>query len=85
MYILCCNIKDAQYTTEVHHINGQGEDSGVVYCEMQNHESDMSVITCRALQEAMYPPGCGYAADTGGRLINLRTSTTNEKVKTNNN
>lgn len=31
-------------------------------------------------KERMWPPGCGYRAETGGRLPNLRTSTSNEKV-----
>lgn len=30
--------------TEVHHINGKGEDAGVVYSEMQDHESEMENI-----------------------------------------
>jgi hypothetical protein len=27
------------FHTEVHHVNGDGEDAGVVYCEMQGRES----------------------------------------------
>lgn len=30
---LCCDIQG--FVTEIHHINGKGENKGVVYCEMQ--------------------------------------------------
>jgi Zn-dependent M16 (insulinase) family peptidase len=38
-HILHPTITDAGYVTEVHHINGQGEDAGVVYAEMQAREN----------------------------------------------
>jgi Zn-dependent M16 (insulinase) family peptidase len=38
-HILHPTITDAGYVTEVHHINGQGEDAGVVYSEMQAREN----------------------------------------------
>lgn len=63
----------------MHHITGQGEDGGVVYCEMQEHESEMHNIVDWEFKSRMYP-GSGYSAETGGRLNNLRTSTTHEKV-----
>lgn len=67
--------------TEVHHINGEGEDAGVVYSEMQDHESEMeSIVNCK-LKELMYPEQCSYRVNTGGRLSNLRNSCSNEKVR----
>ncbi|KAK5966566.1 hypothetical protein GCK32_016919, partial [Trichostrongylus colubriformis] len=40
----------SQFATEVHHINGKGEDAGVVYSEMQDRESEMSSIMDRRVR-----------------------------------
>lgn len=79
-HILFPTLSDSGFQTEVHHVNGQGEDGGVVYCEMQGREN---VDTSRAhleLLRAAYP-GSGYSSETGGIMHNLRTSTDNEKVR----
>ena len=34
-HIMHPNLRDDDFVTEVHHINGEGEDAGVVYSEMQ--------------------------------------------------
>lgn len=34
-HILFPTLTESGFETEVHHINGEGEDAGVVYCEMQ--------------------------------------------------
>ena len=34
--------------TEVHHVNGEGEDAGVVYCEMQSSENSQESLLYRA-------------------------------------
>ena len=38
-HILYPTLTESGYITEVHHINGDGEDAGVVYCEMQGREN----------------------------------------------
>ena len=68
------------YVTEVHHINGEGEDAGVVYCEMQGCENTGEEIVKRTMLRLMYPDGCGYRYETGGIMDNLRNSTSHEKV-----
>ena len=80
-HILYPTLLDDAYTTEVHHITGKGEDAGVVYCEMQARENTMDSIVSRAMLHKMYPGKCGYKSETGGKLENLRTSTSNEKVR----
>ena len=80
-HILHPLLTDAGYTTEVHHINGEGEDSGVVYCEMQGCENTGEEKVHRAMLQVLYPGHCGYKSSTGGLLKNLRESTTNEKVR----
>lgn len=80
-HILYPTLTDSGFITEVHHINGEGEDAGVVYCEMQARENTAEERTLFHLLQAMYPGNCGYKSETGGRLHNLRTSCSNERVK----
>ena len=66
--------------TEVHHINGEGEDVGVVYCEMQGRENMAEELTAFLLARHMYSGYCGYKSNTGGKMSNLRDSCSNQKV-----
>ena len=59
IYILYI-LQDAAFITEVHHINGEGEDAGVVYCEMQARENTSEDMTHYQLCQLMYPGDCGY-------------------------
>ena len=68
------------YITEVHHITGEGEDAGVVYCEMQGRENSGESRTHLEMLRAMYPGHCGYKSETGGIMKNLRESTSHQKV-----
>ena len=61
-------------------MNGEGEDAGVVYCEMQGCENTGENRTHLAMVRAMYPGACGYSSETGGMLENLRMSTSHRKV-----
>lgn len=80
-HILFPLLNESGFTTEVYHINGEGEDSGVVYSEMQSVENEDENIVERAIHKAIYPnEDCGYRYETGGALKNLRTSTTYQKV-----
>ena len=55
-----CFLKESAYKTEVHHVNGDGEDAGVVYCEMQARENtDFSRSNLEFVRN-MYPGKCGY-------------------------
>ena len=78
-HILYPTLSDTCFTTEIHHITKEGEDKGVVYCEMQGRENDDSSLVDRAVLELLYPQG-GYSAETGGKLANLR-SLTNAQVR----
>lgn len=48
-HILYPTMTEAAYYTEVHNINGDGENAGVVYCEMQVYSRVMKVIAERRL------------------------------------
>ena len=52
--------QDAAYLTEVHHVNGSGEDAGVVYCEMQARENTPESLSIFHLFQDFYPGRCGY-------------------------
>ena len=73
-HILYPTLTDSCFHTEIHHVNGEGEDQGVVYCEMQGRENDSSSLVDRAVLDLLYPTG-GYSAETGGKMANLRTLT----------
>jgi len=80
-HILYPLLREEDYWTEVHHINGEGLDSGVVYNEMQGVEQSTSNIMYFSLAKAVYPQESGYAQETGGYLHNLRNSTSIQKVR----
>ncbi|XP_030036652.2 uncharacterized protein C05D11.1 [Manduca sexta] len=79
-HILHPTLTEHGFITEVHHIDGDGEDAGVVYCEMQGRENTADSRCELKLMRAMYPDS-GYSAETGGIMENLRTSTDNTKVR----
>lgn len=79
-HILYPTLTEAGFITEVHHISGDGEDGGVVYCEMQGRENSGESRVHLELLRAIYPD-CGYSSETGGIMKNLRESTSNQKVK----
>ncbi|XP_071452193.1 uncharacterized protein C05D11.1-like [Hetaerina americana] len=80
-HILYPTLTDAGFVTEVHHITGEGEDAGVVYCETQGTENTGESLVHLAMLRALYPGHCGYKSQTGGVMKNLRESTTNVKVR----
>lgn len=63
-------LQDSAYLTEVHHVTGEGEDAGVVYCEMQARENTGGCRTYFQLMQHMYPGHCGYKVGvaTGGEV-----------------
>eukprot|EP00762_Andalucia_godoyi_P004356 ANDGO_08127.mRNA.1 Uncharacterized protein YOL098C len=73
-HILFPRITDEAFLTEVHHINGEGEDAGVVYCEMQARENAPFSVCYRTLMKSLFER-TGYASETGGMLEPLRRLT----------
>jgi hypothetical protein len=58
--------------TEVHHINGEGKDAGVVYSEMQGRQNQSGDLMELEMQRLVFPEGCGYRSETGGLMEALR-------------
>ncbi|KAF8168013.1 Metalloenzyme, LuxS/M16 peptidase-like protein [Crassisporium funariophilum] len=68
-HILYPTITQAGY---VHHIDPKGQDSGVVYSEMQGRENTSGDLMALRLQRLLDPPGSGYRSETGGLMEALR-------------
>ncbi|XP_031560013.1 uncharacterized protein C05D11.1-like [Actinia tenebrosa] len=79
-HVLYATLTESAYVTEVHHVNGEGEDAGVVYCEMQARENSGRSRTHLKLLRNLYPGHCGLKSETGGIMANLRTSCSHQKV-----
>ena len=81
-HILFPLLNESGFVTEVYHVNGDAEDGGVVYSEMQSVENEEENVVERAVHRLIYPNAdCGYRYETGGILKNLRTSTSHRKVR----
>uniref|UniRef100_A0A1I8BWY8 Peptidase_M16_C domain-containing protein n=1 Tax=Meloidogyne hapla TaxID=6305 RepID=A0A1I8BWY8_MELHA len=80
-HLLSPLLTNSQYLTEVHHVDGKGADSGVVYSEMQDLESDMERMVDRRRKELFYPPDSSYAASSGGQLKEIREMCSAERVR----
>lgn len=78
-HILNATISDEAFITEVHHINDEGEDAGVVYCEMQGCENTAGNVAYHKHIETLYE-NTSYASNTGGHVAQLRRLTV-DKVR----
>ncbi|KAI5818547.1 Metalloenzyme, LuxS/M16 peptidase-like protein [Pyronema omphalodes] len=74
-HILFPTLKDAGCITEVHHINGEGEDAGVVYSEMQGVQNTQESLMNEAANKLLYQEGIGFRYETGGMMDALRELT----------
>ncbi|KAG1833897.1 Metalloenzyme, LuxS/M16 peptidase-like protein [Suillus variegatus] len=71
-HILYPTMTKAAFLTEVHHINAKGENSGVVYSEMQGRENTSGDLMGLRSQRLLYPLGSAYRSETGGLMSALR-------------
>ncbi|KAK7463673.1 hypothetical protein VKT23_005614 [Stygiomarasmius scandens] len=77
-HILYPTITKAGFITEVHHIDGKGHDSGVVYSEMQGRENTSGDLMALRQQRLLDPPGSAYRSETGGLMEALRVLTVDQ-------
>ncbi|EGC38852.1 hypothetical protein DICPUDRAFT_148428 [Dictyostelium purpureum] len=77
-HILYPTITNESFITEVHHINGKGENAGVVYCEMQERENKRISKIYSSIGEDLFTSPSGYKSETGGLMKDIR----NLKVET---
>lgn len=74
-HVLYPTITSEGFTTEVYHINGKGEDAGVVYSEMQGRENGAMDLMSLRNQQLLYPATSAYRSETGGLMEALRVLT----------
>lgn len=74
-HVLVPTLTDSACTTEVHHIDGTGNDAGVVYSEMQGVQNQANELMSLRANRIMYEEGVGYRYETGGMMEMLRVLT----------
>lgn len=71
-HVILPTLTDAGCVTEVHHIDGEGNDAGVVYSEMQGTCNNADELIWHRANRIIYPAPIGFRYETGGMLKDLR-------------
>ena len=74
-HIIAPTLTDASCYTEIHHVDGSGNDAGVVYSEMQAMENEKGALMWRKSKRLLYPEGVGFRYETFGMMESLRALT----------
>ncbi|PMD59938.1 uncharacterized protein K444DRAFT_561618 [Hyaloscypha bicolor E] len=74
-HVILPTLTDEGCYTEVHHIDGEGNDAGVVYSEMQGVQNNGGEIMDLRARRLLYPKNVGFRYETGGLMENLRVLT----------
>jgi len=74
-HIIVPHITDDSCITEVHHIDGEGNDAGVVYSEMQALQYRSIELMDLKARRLLYPENVGFRYETGGMMEALRVLT----------
>ncbi|KAF4974493.1 hypothetical protein FZEAL_8609 [Fusarium zealandicum] len=74
-HIVLPTITDEGIVTEVWHIDGEGNDAGVVYSEMQAVQFQAAEILDLKARRLLYPENVGFRYETGGMTDALRVLT----------
>jgi Zn-dependent M16 (insulinase) family peptidase len=71
-HVIVPTLTDSGCLTEVHHIDGEGNDAGVVYSEMQGVQNTADELIELRAKRIIYPENNGFRYETGGMLEQLR-------------
>ncbi|KAI2643177.1 Metalloenzyme, LuxS/M16 peptidase-like protein [Xylaria nigripes] len=74
-HLVLPTITDAACLTEVHHVDGEGSDAGVVYSEMQAIQYTSAELMDSRARQLLYPENVGFRYETGGMMEALRVLT----------
>ncbi|KAL4781190.1 Metalloenzyme, LuxS/M16 peptidase-like protein [Aspergillus varians] len=74
-HVIAPTLTDEGCYTEVHHIDGAGNDAGVVYSEMQGVQNNAAELMDLEARRLTYPDGVGFRYETGGMMEQLRVLT----------
>lgn len=91
-HILFPSMTPELFTTEIYHVDGKGEEGGVVFSEMQGREGspgDVLDQTCvrpgrpeRSVTEALIPPDCARSSTTRTMRIVRRLAARSKRCAT---
>lgn len=79
-HVLHPTLTDSACLTEVYHIDGNAEEKGVVFSEMQGVENLSYSLMALESQKLRFSPESGYSSETGGLMAALRVLT-NEQIR----
>ncbi|KAJ3342583.1 hypothetical protein HDU93_001971 [Gonapodya sp. JEL0774] len=65
-HVLHPTLRDSQFLTEVHHVDGQGAHQGVVYCEMASRENTEGDLLDHAVRRHLFSDVTTYSRECGG-------------------
>ncbi|KAL4808989.1 Metalloenzyme, LuxS/M16 peptidase-like protein [Aspergillus unguis] len=71
-HVIAPTLTDEGCYTEVHHVDGTGNDAGVVYSEMQGVQNNAAELIDLEARRLTYPEGVGFRYETGGMMEQLR-------------
>ena len=71
-HVIAPTLTDASCYTEIHHVDGSGNDAGVVYSEMQAEENQKDMLMWRKSKRLLYPKEVGFRYETFGMMDSLR-------------
>ena len=74
-HVIVPTLTDAGCYTEVHHVDGEGNDAGVVYSEMQGVQNEQGYLMDLKSKRLLYPEDVGFRYETGGMMEQLRVLT----------
>lgn len=74
-HVILPTITDEGCYTEVHHMDGEGNDAGVVYSEMQALQYSSNELMDLRARRLLYPENIGFRYETGGMMEALRVLT----------
>ena len=74
-HVIVPTLTDSGCYTEVHHVDGTGNDAGVVYSEMQGVQNKQDFLMDLISKRLLYPEGVGFRYETGGMMEQLRVLT----------
>ncbi|KAI6205042.1 Peptidase M16 inactive domain protein [Aphelenchoides besseyi] len=69
------------YASEVYHVNDEGEETGVVYSEIQGYEHDLDRIVEQKVFERAFPTVPSFYAEQGGLMREVREMCTLKRVQ----
>lgn len=79
-HILNPTLRDRQFMTEVYHVDGQGKEQGVVFCEMASRENTEADLLDLELRRLIYNGESTYSFECGGLTKHIAKLTNKDVI-----